>query len=115
MRTFQGHIISERKCVRGGNVLKPMPFTILNVTAHACVLSDTFSLQEDITDKLIELTLLVLKLNGWRFSIHFLIWMAEKRVSKTSLKNTTKFLASSKFTLIGFSDTFLFQFPIVYF
>ena len=26
-----------------------MPYTIFNVTAYACVLSDTFSLQEDIT------------------------------------------------------------------
>ena len=43
----------ERKCIRedtsvDGIVIKLVSITILNVTAYACVLSDTFSLQEDI-------------------------------------------------------------------
>ena len=47
------NILYERKCVRedasvGGNVIKPLSRIIFNVTAYACVLSDTLSLQEDI-------------------------------------------------------------------
>ena len=46
-------ILLERKCVRedasaGGSVIKPMSPTIFKVTAYASVLSDTFSLLEDI-------------------------------------------------------------------
>ena len=43
----------REKCTRedpcaGGNVMTPMRYPILNVTAFAWVLSDTFSLQWDI-------------------------------------------------------------------
>ena len=43
----------ERKCIRedasvGGSVIHPMIYAIFNVTAYACVLSDTFSLLEDM-------------------------------------------------------------------
>ena len=50
------YILLERKCARedvsaGGNVIKPMSDTIFNVAAYACVLSDKFSLLEDIENK----------------------------------------------------------------
>ena len=47
------HILLERKCVRenasvGSKNKEFMSHTIFNVTAYACVLSNTFSLQEDM-------------------------------------------------------------------
>ena len=42
-------ILVERKCVSvGGNVIKLTPYSIFIVGAYAYVLSDTFSLQEEL-------------------------------------------------------------------
>ena len=52
-RSAPFYILLERKCARedasvGGNIKNSMSHKFYNVTAYACVLSDTFPPQEDI-------------------------------------------------------------------
>ena len=65
------HILLERKCVQedasgGGNIKKSMSHKFYNVTAYACVLSDTFSLQEDIKRLISALYWVLLRINEER-------------------------------------------------